>query len=284
MLIEHLLYLYSRYFPLDRGKWRLVERFWPHAVGSGSRIRTAILYAGGFRMKCDLNLLLQRQFYFFGTYYLERENLACWSAYSKQAKVIFDVGANLGIYSLTSAASSPGARIFAFEPTPALAAHLSQTLATNRLDQVTIVQKAVARTSGSAALNLWGSVAEGNEGMNFITQQAVSEQSLTVETVSLDDFCALKGIQHIDLLKIDIQGNEPEALRGAARLLAERRIRCIFMELNWSEDFSLPCPASEAVEILTNCGFQFALPKAGALPQAAGPWLRDLSDVVAILP
>jgi hypothetical protein len=120
--------------------------------------------------------------------------------------------------------------------------------------------------------------------MNFITQQAVSEQSLTVETVSLDDFCALKGIQHIDLLKIDIQGNEPEALRGAARLLAERRIRCIFMELNWSEDFSLPCPASEAVEILTNCGFQFALPKAGALPQAAGPWLRDLSDVVAILP
>ncbi|MCX6854908.1 MAG: hypothetical protein NTV80_08380, partial [Verrucomicrobia bacterium] len=83
MLTETLLKLYSRYFPIQKGKYHLVEKYWESAVGSGSKKRTARLNAGGFLMECDLNFVLQRQFYFFGTYYLERANLACWKVHSK---------------------------------------------------------------------------------------------------------------------------------------------------------------------------------------------------------
>jgi FkbM family methyltransferase len=284
MLIETLLQLYARYFPLNKGKYRLVESLWKKAVAPENRKRKAHLLAGGFLMNCDLNLVLQRQFYFFGTYFLEQENLACWSDYSKRAKVIFDVGANLGIYSLTSAAINPEARLFAFEPTAAIAAHLRRTLEENDLNMITVVEKAVARTSGTAVLNLWGSKAEGNEGMNFVTQEAVATESVTIETVSLDDFCKLQGIEQIDLLKIDIQGNEPEALRGAERLLSEGRIRCIFTELNWETDPDKKAPAWEVVELLQKKGFVFASPTKNAVPKLAGEWLRGLSDVVATMP
>jgi FkbM family methyltransferase len=284
MLTEHLLYLYSRYFPLDRGKWRVVEHLWQSTIGPGSRIRTATLQAGGYSMKCDLNLMLQRQFYFFGTYFLERDNLACWSDFTSKANVIFDVGANLGIYSLTAAASGPAARIHAFEPTPDLSAHFKQTLHDNQIKNVTVVQKAVARVSGMAVLNLWGDIAEGNEGMNFVTAQPRSADSIPVATVSLDDYCAEAGIEQIDLLKIDIQGNEPEALRGASHLLSKGRIRCLFLELNWAANPGDPCSATDTIEILSQHGYLFALPKAGAQPRSSGPWLRDLSDVVAVCP
>ena len=284
MLTETLLKLYARYFPLKKGKYRLVESLWKKSVAPENRKRKARLLAGGFHIDCDLNLVLQRQFYFFGTYFLEQENLACWSDYSKRSQVIFDVGANLGIYSLTSAAISPEARLFAFEPTPAIAAHLRRTLEDNHLNRINVVEKAVARTSGTAVLNLLGAKIEGNEGMNFVTQKAVAADSITIETVSLDDFCQLQGIDQIDLLKIDIQGNEAEALRGAERMLSEGRIRCIFTELNWETDPEKLDPALEVVELLQEKGFLFASPTKNAVPKPAGEWLRGLSDVVATPP
>jgi FkbM family methyltransferase len=235
-------------------------------------------------MECDLNFVLQRQFYFFGTYYLERENLACWEAHSKNAKVIFDVGANLGIYSLCATAISPKARIYSFEPTPSLVSHLKQTLTYNKITQVEVIQNAVSCISGQASLNFCGGVEVGNEGMNFVTLRARSPEAISIETITLDDFCSKRAIEQIDLLKIDIQGNEPAALDGAARLLDERRIRCIFTELNWATDPGQPCSASELIETLKSKGFLFALPIRGAKVRQAGDWMRGLDDVVAILP
>ena len=69
-------------------------------------------------MPCDLGEMLQRQFYFFGTYFLEEDILRCWEAAAKGAKVVLDVGANAGIYSLAALAAQPDVTVYAFEPTP----------------------------------------------------------------------------------------------------------------------------------------------------------------------
>ena len=70
----------------------------------------ATLKHGGFKMSCDLSEMLQRQFYFFGTYFLEEDILSCWETAAKGAKVVLDVGANAGIYSLAALAVQPDAR------------------------------------------------------------------------------------------------------------------------------------------------------------------------------
>jgi hypothetical protein len=54
-----------------------------------------MLKHAGFKMCCDVREMLQRQFYFFGTYFLEEDLLRSWATVSKGAKVVFDVGARL---------------------------------------------------------------------------------------------------------------------------------------------------------------------------------------------
>ena len=107
-------------------------------------------------MPCDLGEMLQRQFYFFGTYFLEEDILSCWEAAAKGAKLILDVGANAGIYSLAALAIQPHATVHAFEPTAEIAARLRATAMLNGLDHLNVHEAAVLNKNGQAALTARG--------------------------------------------------------------------------------------------------------------------------------
>src|SRR5262249_11306442 len=92
--LESLLVSYARRFPIRRGKLRVVDSLWRAAAGDRSTRRLADLRHGGLKMPCDLTEMLQRQFYFFGTYFLEEHILECWESAAKDAKLVLDVGAN----------------------------------------------------------------------------------------------------------------------------------------------------------------------------------------------
>src|ERR1700745_3709482 len=113
-VLENALITYARRFPIRRGKLRVVDSLWQAMVSDRSADRLATLKHGGFKMSCDLSEMLQRQFYFFGTYLLKEDLLDCWAAISRDAKVVFDVGANAGIYSLAALAAQPDAVVHAF--------------------------------------------------------------------------------------------------------------------------------------------------------------------------
>lgn len=282
-LLEHWLVRYARDFPIRQGKLRVVDALWRVAASNGGQQRVARLSVGGFRMRCDLAQMLQRQYYFFGTYFLEQELLACWSREARGAGIVFDIGANAGIYSLSALAANPEAVVHAFEPTPELAAHLRETAVLNRLPGLNVHELAVARADGRATL--WRCYGEtgANEGMNFITTERTGSGE-DVATVAVDRFCADRGIERIDLMKLDIQGNEPEALAGAQSMLREARIGTIFVELNWSAAPGAESPASRTVAALASAGYRFARPGPTPAWRDAGDWLRSLTDVVARSP
>lgn len=83
--------MYARRFPIRRGKLRIVDSLWQRVLSDRSTHRLATLKRGRFQMACDLNEMLQRQFYFFGTYFLEEDILSCWEATAKGAKVVLDL-------------------------------------------------------------------------------------------------------------------------------------------------------------------------------------------------
>ena len=56
-------------------------------------------------------------------------------------------------------------------------------------------------------------------------------QKVTVPVATLDGFCAERGIDRVDLLKMDIQGYELRALRGARGLLDRRAVRIVYSEV-----------------------------------------------------
>lgn len=279
-LAERILRAYTLRFPIHRGKSRIVEALWKQAAGASGTARIADLETG-HQIVCDIAQQLQRQYYYFGTYWLERTELACWRAIARESETVFDVGANLGIYTLNACAANPSSVVHAFEPTPAHAAHLRRTLEANGIESTHVHEMAIGDKSGEAFLNLWAGGQNDNEGMNFITSAPRSVETLSVRVRSLDDFCQTNDIDHIDLMKMDVQGNERAVLDGATRLLAERRLRTLFVELNWDPDPDQPCTASEVVEVLAANGFKFSKPHWPLRFQAPGPWLRNCSDVVA---
>ena len=88
---ENLLILYARRFPIRRGKLRVINLLWRAAVGDQNKPRVATLNRGGFKMSCDLSEMLQRQFYFFGTYFLEEHIFAVGRPQHKEAEAVFEV-------------------------------------------------------------------------------------------------------------------------------------------------------------------------------------------------
>jgi len=183
--LEHLLLLYARQFPIRRGKLRLIDTCWRLAAGRESPQRLARLKFGGFVMPCDLREMLQRQFYFFGTYFLEDHLLECWQGAARGVNVVFDVGANAGIYSLAALAVAPAAVVHAFEPTPEIAARLRTSARLNKLARLHVHELAVSDETGFASLHTWRGETGENEGMNFISAEEGAAGTRRVETVDL---------------------------------------------------------------------------------------------------
>ena len=278
--IERALIAYARKFPLQKGKLRLIDHLWRVAAGNRGSRRVADLKYGGLKMPCDLAETLQRQFYFFGTYVLEEKILDQWMKAAKGARVIFDVGANVGIYSLAALAAEPNAIVHAFEPTPELADKLRETAKLNRLDECLIVQEtAVFSGSGQAILRRYRGGNGENEGMNYVCTDTGEAGAERVSAICLDDYCDKHDIAQIDLLKLDVQGQEHAVLRGAEGLVRSGRLDTVFMELNWAT--KADCPATESVRLLAQAGYYFVSPLGPENWQEAGPWLKSLSDVVA---
>ena len=281
-LLERTLILYARHFPVRRGKLRVIDTLWRTAAGGQGTDRTAHLKFGQFMMPCDLSETLQRQFYFFGTYFLEDEIVRVWQTLAKGAGVVFDIGANAGIYSLAALAVEPRAVVHAFEPTPEIAQRLRKTAAMNALSSLQVHELAISDEGGRAILTRWRGDDGANEGMNYLgaPENAALEQ-LKVNTVRLDDFCESNRIGRIDLLKLDIQGHEHAALLGAETLIRSGRIGKVLMELNWGTGRPGDCAASLSVKLLEDAGYRFAAPRSPLSWRAAGDWMRSLSDVVA---
>jgi FkbM family methyltransferase len=244
---------YFRYFPMRRGKERLLQWLWkPLSFGCYRRITT--LKDIPVEVECDLTQWIQRHLYFFGEY--EPGEVAFWSRLSRKAAMIFDVGANVGIYSLSAAVNNQHAMIHAFEPTPEVFATLQANLRRNHCDGVTTHNMAVGKTTGAVFLHRCRGVDGANEGMNYVSDVRERDSDIEIRRVSLDDFCDQQGIQEIDLVKMDIEGNELQALQGAQNLLARKRINTLFLEINdWALARANSKPA-DVIELLDRADYQ----------------------------
>jgi FkbM family methyltransferase len=200
---------------------------------------------------------------------------------SKGTKVVLDLGANAGIYSLATIAVQPDVAVHAFEPTPEIAARLRATAELNHLVNLHVHQVAILGENGHAVLNRCRGELGDNEGMNFVTKDVGNSGAERVKTISLDQFCRDHSIDHIDLLKLDVQGQEYSALKGAELLIRAGRIGTIFMELNWAAKAGAPCVATESIRLLGQADYLFSKPGKCLNWGKAGDWLQGLSDVLA---
>jgi FkbM family methyltransferase len=156
---------------------------------------------------------------------------------------IFDVGANIGYYTILFAQLAPRGRVFAFEPTTT-AAMLRTNLQHNNVANAEIHEVALGATTGQQVdriYRLWGTEGEVK----------------TYPFYRLDDFVDQHRIERVDCIKIDVDSFDFEVLRGAEQTLLKRN-PVIVVELNHAlakRDQS----AGEALAWLAQRGYRKAL-------------------------
>jgi FkbM family methyltransferase len=130
--------------------------------------------------------------------------------------VVVDAGANIGVYSrFLSRCVGPTGVVHSFEPSPENFSRLQR--AVNKLANVRLSQAALGERSGKS--NLYVSHELNVDHRTYATQ-GDSRRIVPIDIIALDDYFFKSG-QRVDLIKMDIQGYELHALRGAQRVLHE---------------------------------------------------------------
>jgi len=144
----------------------------------------------------------------------EADKLALLARVTPSGATVYDIGAHAGYYSLAaSRLVGPGGKVFAFEPDAGNLADLRQHVARNGLANVTIVPSPVGQAHGT-------SVDFGSEHGSYQGHVIERGGSGGMRLVSLDGWRAETGAPAPDVVKMDVEGFEVEALDGGAGILA----------------------------------------------------------------
>ena len=162
---------------------------------------------------------------------------------------VVEAGANLGVFTLQlSKLVGPEGKVFAFEPDPALYAALQKNLDRNGMKNVTTIPRALGSRTARLGLKTFGL----NSGDTRLCDDATEAGATPVDVVTMDD--ALVG-ESVDFVKLDVQGWELEALRGATRLFAENPAVQLFVEF-WPYGLRRAgCAPLDLITFLQKAGF-----------------------------
>ena len=149
-----------------------------------------------------------------------------WWFYQYQPKggdVVVDIGAGIGEDALLFSKSvGREGRVLSVEAHPTTFQLLQKTCQYNRLDNVTSVHCALMDRAGTVHMENRAAY-KGNT----IAKSSAPSSSQSVEAWSLDELCAQQGIEHIDFLKMNIEGAERLAIQGMQRMIQHTRQLCI---------------------------------------------------------
>ena len=178
----------------------------------------------------------------------------------EKVRVIVDGGASIGDTSENFCNCFPKATVHAFEPYPSFQKIIAQkSLKNNRIqlapfalsDRKSDALMYVNESEGTNSL-----LKADTQGMSSVYGDLLKEKgTLPVQTTSLDDWMENAEIAYLDILKLDIQGFEIEAIRGARETLRDGRVKSILCEVMFRKCYERQTEWGELVNEIMRCGF-----------------------------
>ncbi len=149
----------------------------------------------------------------------------------KDTNCFFDIGSNIGYYSLIAAKSNPNIKSYAFEPALGPKFYLNKNILINKFqNNIKAIDFALSNKTGNIDFyevenvkykylkyNLAG---EGNAGTKTTSRDFVKN---TVKTTTLDNYVKLNDIDNIDLIKIDTEGTEIDILKSGKKSIEKHQ-------------------------------------------------------------
>ncbi|MDQ7027237.1 MAG: FkbM family methyltransferase [Anaerolineae bacterium] len=173
--------------------------------------------------------------------------------YSVQSGYYLDIGANLGFFSLLFASwAGDSGKVASFEVNPQMVARVQDGKALNDFD-IDIVEKAV-HNKAAETISFYVS---SSAGKSSIYGEQVSDitQQITVETITIDAYIQQMGWSRVDMIKMDIEGNDCQGLLGGSQTIRQYQPFIVF---EYWRDTS-QATTQQAKHLLSDVGYQLEI-------------------------
>lgn len=150
--------------------------------------------------------------------------------------VVVDVGANAGFFTvLMGVLAGPTGRVVSFEPGENTLGRLKNNIALNRLENVTLIEKAASSAPGDIQFFINSDDSGGNALWDVATypgnvKSAAAPRTVRIAATTVDDELARLGLPAPKLIKVDTEGAELEVLGGCQKTLAGRKVPFVIAE------------------------------------------------------
>lgn len=165
---------------------------------------------------------------------------------------VFDIGANIGWYSLNILNMCPHMKVFSFEPSPVTYGRLKRNFELNGLSTEGLVNLGFYKENGTLDFYYDTEESGASSLVNLREKEGVRKDS--VQMVKLDDWAAEHEIDRLDFIKCDVEGSEFFVYQGGAKTI-DRCRPIIFSEMlrKWCEKFNYH--PNDIIGFLGGCGY-----------------------------
>lgn len=191
---------------------------------------------------------------------IEKAEQIFYISYLETGMTVFDIGANIGELTLLfSRFVGTSGKVHAFEACGSTFQKLSTICELSNRSQIYLNHGAVFSENGILQLNIYD---EKHSGWNTLADRPLENYDIDIKpmrqedvvSLTLDEYCGRHNINHIDLLKIDVEGAEYQVMIGAKSMFASRRIKCCVFEFG-ATTFDMGNTPYEIEAFLKNCGY-----------------------------
>jgi len=166
----------------------------------------------------------------------KEQNTINWINSFKDHEVFFDIGANIGVFSIY-AGLKKNIKVYAFEPEVNSFIDLTKTIKLNKCNNITPVLIALSDVRSANYFNYKSEFVSGHSSHNFGDQTQKSFSYLTCSD-TIDNLVSTKKILEPNYIKIDIDGNEKEVFNGMQETLKLQSLKSVLIEINNDDEMS----------------------------------------------
>lgn len=240
------------------GRERLLRALLPPERFRASRARHeyTVRYGSNLKLHCDLGSYVEWSVFFKGYYSPDLSILL--SKLASAGMIAFDVGANVGAYSLLIADKvGPQGMVYCFEPNPEVSDRLLANIRLNGFElRTSVLNTALSSSVGNSKLFV-PKKDHHNRGISSLYRYTdLLEEQIAVKVETIDNVVAELNLEHLDLVKIDTDGSDAEVIFGGRKAI-ETHLPIVVFEANYLAHPNVQFTLAAVRSQLADLGYRF---------------------------
>ena len=213
----------------------------------------------------NLSMVIDPKTYFanvaYAKYVFEPDALYLIQDCLKSGDTVLDVGANIGYFSLfCSKIVGYTGKVIAFEPTSTSFSLLKKNKELNNFSWLKVHQDGLGEKNELVTFNVGAPGLEVYNSLGPITHQSADPERFTKVQINLYEgtsWLKKHNINHIDLMKLDVEGGEYGVLKGMLSFFEKQKVSYLLIEITYEMSKAFGYEPSDIISMLRNCGYNW---------------------------